>query len=71
MPIEATLVMPTEVTGGKSDETHCRARLVHARADAYSDGRMGFGAEIEMYIEPNKAEPARTQTPAAPVKPRG
>jgi hypothetical protein len=44
---------------------------VHARADAYSDGRMGFGAEIEMYIEPNKAEPTRTQTPVvAPAKPR-
>ena len=54
MPIEATLVMPTEVTGSKADETHCRARLVHAKADAYSDGRMGFGAEIEMFIEPKK-----------------
>lgn len=73
MPIEATLVMPAEVTGGKSDETHCRARLVHAKADAYSDGRMGFGAEIEMYIDPKKNEPARAAQPAgAPVslKPR-
>jgi hypothetical protein len=55
MPIEATLNMPAEVTGGKPDETHCRARLVHAKPDAYSDGRMGFGAEIEMFIEPKKS----------------
>jgi hypothetical protein len=72
MPIEATLLMPTEVTGGKSDETHCRARLVHAKPDAYSDGRMGFGAEIEMFIEPKKsAEPAsaRVAKPTGPAKP--
>ena len=60
MPIEATLNMPTEVTGGKSNETHCRARLVHAKPDAYSDGRMGFGAEIETYIEPKKAPAVAT-----------
>ena len=73
MPIEATLVMPTEVTGGKSDETHCRARLVHAKPDAYSDGRMGFGAEIEMFIEPKKSvEPASARVPkpaSGPAKP--
>jgi len=73
MPIEATLVMPTEVTGGKSDETHCRARLVHAKPDAYSDGRMGFGAEIEMFIEPKKSvEPASAHVPkpaSGPAKP--
>jgi len=66
MPIEATLVMPSEVTGGASDETHCRARLVHAKPDAYSDGRMGFGAEIEMFIEPKKPAapaPAHLATP--------
>jgi len=68
MPIEATLVLPTEVTGGKADETHCRARLVHAKPDAYSDGRMGFGAEIEMYIEPKKAEPATRTPPPGPPK---
>jgi len=54
MPIEATIKMPPEVTGGKADETHCKARVVHAKADSYSDGRMGFGAEIEAYIEPDK-----------------
>jgi hypothetical protein len=69
MPIEATLVMPSEVTGGKSDETHCRARLVHAKPDAYSDGRMGFGAEIEMYIEPKKSpEPRAPQLPPGSPK---
>jgi PilZ domain len=73
MPIEATLVMPSEVTGGTSDETHCRARLVHAKPDAYSDGRMGFGAEIETFIEPKKPAaptPARVANPIpGPVKP--
>jgi len=38
MPIEATLNMPAEITGGKADVTRCRARLVHAKPDAYSDG---------------------------------
>ena len=61
MPIEATLNMPSEVTGGQPGVTRCRARLVHARPDAYSDGRMGFGAEIEMYIEP-KPDGASTRT---------
>jgi len=51
MPIEATINMPAEITGGKADLTRCRARLVHARPDAYSDGRMGFGAEIESYLD--------------------
>jgi hypothetical protein len=54
MPIEVSIRMPAEVTGGKPDETHCRARVVHAKADSYSDGRMGFGAEIEAYIDAEK-----------------
>jgi len=62
MPIEATLTMPAEVTGGKSDLTHCRARLVHAKPDAYSDGRMGYGAEIEAYLDPRNPEPPAGQT---------
>jgi hypothetical protein len=53
MPIEATIKMPVEVTGGPPDETHCRARLVHAKPDSYSDGRMGFGAEIEVFLNPD------------------
>lgn len=65
MPIEATLNMPVEVTGGRVDETHCRARLVHAKPDSYSDGRMGYGAEIEMYFEPRKSESPMV----APVNP--
>jgi len=71
MPIEATLNIPAEITGGKSDETHCRARLVHAKPDAYSDGRMGFGAEIEMYIEPKKPDAATAGLPSSqPEKPK-
>lgn len=65
MPIEATLNMPAEVTGGKSDLTRCRARLVHAKPDAYSDGRMGFGAEIESYLDqtPSTSAAPATQPP--------
>lgn len=69
MPIDATLTMPAEVTGGQPDETHCRARLVHAKPDAYSDGRMGFGAEIEMYIEPKKSPDTAARAPQAPPGP--
>jgi hypothetical protein len=54
MPIEATIRMPVEVTGSSPEETRCKARVVHAKADSYSDGRMGFGAEIEGYIQPEK-----------------
>src|SRR5689334_24743326 len=50
MPIEATLRMPEEVTGEKTKETHCRARVVHARNEPYGDGRIGFGAEIESFL---------------------
>jgi hypothetical protein len=70
MPIEATIRMPTEVTGGKPDETHCKARVVHAKADSYSDGRMGFGAEIEAYIETDKPKTPGPELvkPPAPKK---
>jgi PilZ domain len=54
MPIEATIRMPAEVTGTNPEETHCKARVVHAKPDSYSDGRMGFGAEIEGYIQAEK-----------------
>jgi hypothetical protein len=49
MPLEVTLRMPAEVTGGKSEETRCTARVVHVRNEPYGDGRIGFGAEIEKY----------------------
>lgn len=52
MPIEVTLSMPSEVTGAKSEETQCTARVVHARNHAYGDGRMGYGAEIEKFLTP-------------------
>ena len=47
-PLEATLRMPSEVTGTTVQETRCTARVVHARNEPYSDGRIGFGAEIEI-----------------------
>ena len=49
MPIEATLRMPVEVTGGVVEETRCTARVVHVRNEPFSDGRIGFGAEIEEF----------------------
>ena len=52
MPIDATLVMPPEVTGSKPQETRCTARVVHMRNEPYGDGRIGFGAEIEKYHSP-------------------
>src|SRR6202020_1425925 len=47
MPIEATLKMPAEVTGGEARMTNCTARVVRVRSQAYKDGRVGFGMEIE------------------------
>ncbi|MGB2629219.1 MAG: PilZ domain-containing protein [Candidatus Acidiferrum sp.] len=67
MPIEATLRMPIEVTGTQPEETHCKARVVHAKADAFSDGRMGFGAEIESFIEPSKPRPRPELVKAPPA----
>jgi len=55
MPIEATVRMPAEITGTKPEETHCRARVVHVRNEPYSDGRIGFGAEIESFLSANGA----------------
>jgi hypothetical protein len=52
VPIDCTLRMPVEVTGSKSQETHCTARVVHVRNEPYGDGRIGFGAEIEKYHTP-------------------
>jgi hypothetical protein len=47
MPIEATIRMPAEVTGGEARLTRCRARVVRVKSQAYKDGRVGFGMEIE------------------------
>ncbi|HEY2819507.1 MAG TPA: PilZ domain-containing protein [Candidatus Acidoferrum sp.] len=47
MPIEATLRMPAEVTGGEARLTSCTARVVRVKSQAYKDGRIGFGMEIE------------------------
>jgi len=66
MPIEATIRMPTEVTGGAPGETRCKARVVHAKPGAFSDGRMGFGAEIESFIE---ASGHRAPSALLPKKP--
>ncbi|HZS71106.1 MAG TPA: PilZ domain-containing protein [Candidatus Acidoferrum sp.] len=48
-PIEATLRMPTEVTGNAIEERRCTARVVHVRNEPYGDGRIGFGVEIENF----------------------
>jgi hypothetical protein len=52
MPIQATLRMPAEITGSKAEETRCNARVVHVRNQPYGDGRIGFGAEIELFHTP-------------------
>jgi len=53
--IEATLRMPSEVTGEKARETNCTARVVHMRHQPYGDGRIGFGAEIDQFHTPTIA----------------
>lgn len=47
MPIEATLKLPAEVTGGEERMTCCTARVVRVKSQPYRDGRVGFGMEIE------------------------
>jgi PilZ domain len=47
MPIEATLKMPAEITGGEARMTSCTARVVRVKTRPYKDGRIGFGMEIE------------------------
>ncbi|HEY2461970.1 MAG TPA: PilZ domain-containing protein [Candidatus Acidoferrum sp.] len=71
MPIEATLRLPAEVTGGKAEDTRCLARVVHVRNEPYGDGRIGFGAEIEKFhagesITNPAAQSAKPQPPAKP-----
>jgi hypothetical protein len=65
MPIEATLRMPAEITGDKPKETHCRALVVHVRHEPYSDGRIGFGAEIETFISAPRPDRWTSQAPMA------
>ena len=48
--------MPSEITGDKPKETHCRARVVHVRNEPYGDGRIGFGAEIETFVSLPRSE---------------
>src|SRR5436853_5025309 len=55
-PIEATLRMPSEVTGDKAEETNCTARVVHMRNQPYGDGRLGFGAEIDKFHTPSSRD---------------
>jgi hypothetical protein len=47
MPIEATLKMPAEVSGGVARNMSCTARVVRVKNQPYQDGRVGFGVEIE------------------------
>ena len=51
MQLEVTLRMPEEVTGTAAKETNCTARVTHVRREAFGDGRMGFGAEIEGHTD--------------------
>ena len=56
-------VLVAQARPGRTLGTFDRARLVHAKADAFSDGRMGFGAEIETFIEPEKPKMLRSDVP--------
>jgi hypothetical protein len=56
MPIEVTVRIPGEVTGGQTEEMHCTARVVHVKNEAYADGRIGFGAEIVKFNSTPAAE---------------
>jgi hypothetical protein len=47
MQLEVTLRMPPEVTGTAEKEINCTARVTHTRSEAFGDGRIGFGAQIE------------------------
>jgi PilZ domain len=47
MQLEVTLRMPVEVTETAAREINCTARVAHTRREAFGDGRIGFGAEIE------------------------
>jgi hypothetical protein len=58
MPLEVTLRMPKEVTGATAQETNCTARVVHARSEPFGDGRIGFGAEIEV-LYTDESDPGR------------
>lgn len=53
MPIEVSIRMPKEVTGGDAEELTCMARVVYVRNEAYGDGRIGFGAEITRFNAPS------------------
>jgi hypothetical protein len=46
MQLEVTLRMPVEVK-----ETNCTARVTHTRSEAFGDGRIGFGAQIEEHAD--------------------
>ena len=56
MQLEVTLRMPVEVTGTAAKETNCTARVTHARSEAFGDGRMGFGAEIEEHTDATRPD---------------
>ncbi|HEY2545905.1 MAG TPA: PilZ domain-containing protein [Candidatus Acidoferrum sp.] len=56
VPIEATLRIPGQITGGQTEEMQCTARVVHVRNEAYADGRIGFGAEIVKFSSPLSPE---------------
>src|SRR5260370_26186426 len=44
MPIDATIHMPAELTGGEPAQTHSKASVVHTRAGSFIVGRTRFAA---------------------------
>jgi len=56
MRLEVTLRMPVEVSGTMTQELNRTARVTHARSEPFSDGRIGFGAEIEEHADVTRGE---------------
>ena len=47
LPLEITLTLPTEITGGEPVRVRCEARV--QRAETTAGGRVGIAAKIERY----------------------
>jgi PilZ domain len=48
-PVEVSLQMPKELTGGAGSEVKCMARVVHIQPDSFLGGKAGIGMRIERY----------------------
>jgi hypothetical protein len=49
MPLEMYLTLPRELTGRRSEEVRCSARVVHVESSVDGLGRRGVGACVEKF----------------------